>query len=414
MDGFSVTGMYSFNGNVNYRKTYRLRNYYGYQLLEDGSWLRYNQEGREDLDSPQDRLEYYVDDLRGLNRSHYYEFKANYNNSFGKHNVSAIGLFSRRESRSVTDFTHYEENWVGRATYNYDERFLFEASVAHTGSEKFAPGLRFGTFPAFAAGWVISNENFWKNNVSWWNYAKAKYSWGKVGSDSGIARWLYVSEYSDAGGGIGFGYPEINYNFINEGNIPVTDATWEDAIKQNLGIELGFFENMFTLNLDLFNERRLNILQTRRSVPSWVGVSGIQGNIGETKGHGFELELGVYKTLLNGITIMGGLTVTGQESRLVYYDESDVVPYNLKAEDKPVEVAQRMGYYTPTHVIQDDGFYQSFDELFMYPLAAAPRPPIVGDFKYLDFNGDGIVDDQDRIVTKNPFVPSLFILPILV
>ena len=89
---------------------------------------------------------------------------------------------------------------------------------------------------------------------------------------------------------------------------------------------------------------------------------------------------------------------------MVSYDEPDAKPENVSVEGKPVGVAQRMGYYTPASAIQDAGFYQSFDELFIWPLASGPKP-IVGDFKYIDYNGDGVVNDLDRIVPRNPYVP---------
>ncbi|MDZ7737838.1 MAG: TonB-dependent receptor [Bacteroidales bacterium] len=407
-EGLSASVGYSYTGNVQYRQIFFLSDYMAYNLNPaDSTWTRYDFNGNVNYDKPQPKLDVSNDEsLQGTFRSHYYNAQLNYDRSFGNHNVSAIGLFSRRQAQYSANFPSYEENWVGRATYNYDGRYLFEASVAHTGSEKFAPGLRFGTFPSFSAGWVLSEEDFFRQAVPWANYFKVRASWGKVGSDAGIARWLYLSEYTNTGGAQGFGYPMNWYPFISEGAIPVTDATWEEAIKRNIGIETGFFRNLITLNVDVYNESRVGILQSRRSVPSWVGVSSIMGNLGETKAHGIEIDLGVNKTFANGMFFRLHGILSANESRVVFFDESPTVPENLKAEGKPVGLAQRMNYYTPTMGIQNTGFYQDFEELFMYPLASGPQP-IVGDFRYLDYNGDGVVNSQDRVVSTHPFVPEL-------
>ncbi len=404
--GLSIQANYSINSTFGYRQNFPLSQYYGFYLNpSDSTWTRYHQDAGIDNETPQPKLTVTSNEnLTGASRSHYYRIQTNYGRTFGKHRVSGLGVFARRIARGTSSFPTYQEDWVGRATYSYAEKYMFEASISHTGSEKFAPGLRFGTFPSFAVGWLASEESWFKEALPWVNYFKPRYSWGMVGSDSGIARWLYISEYTAASGGVSFGFPLQSYSYIQEGTIPVTDATWETAIKQNIGIEMAFFRNQITLNVDLFNERREDILQTRRSVPSWVGVSSISGNIGETKSHGFEVELGWNKTFLNGFGVFGRFNFSGAESRVIYYDESANVPFHLKAEGKPVGIAQRMGYYTPATGVLNPGYYQDFDELFMWPVAGG-RSPIVGDLKYVDFNGDGAVNSLDRVVSENPFVP---------
>jgi len=410
-EGLKASAFYSFNNSNEYMKSYPLDYLFGYYLNPaDSTWSRYTNWQALDPDTPQPKLITSRNEtLSGSNRSVYYKGQLDYARSFGRHNVTAVGVFSRRQSRytssSVSYFPSFEEHWVARATYNYNEKYLFETSVAYTGSEKFAPGLRFGTFPSFALGWVGSEENFWKNKMPWFNYFKTRFSWGMVGSDAGIARWLYISEYTNGSDTQGFGYPVNWYPSIQEGTIPVTDATWETAVKANLGFEMGFFQNKVTLNVDLYDEHRNDILQVRRSVPSWVGVSSISGNSGETKAHGVEVELGYNHSFSRDFTIQLRGIMSANESRVVSYDEPDAKPQNVSVEGKPVGVAQRMSGYTPLSAIQDGGFYQDFDELFMWPLASGPSP-IVGDFKYIDYNGDGFVNDLDRIVPNNPYVPA--------
>ncbi|MFC6859559.1 SusC/RagA family TonB-linked outer membrane protein [Zunongwangia atlantica] len=408
--GLSANILYSYNTLQQYRKYYRLPLYFGYFLNpQTQEWSRYDNWGTEDLDTPQPPLNISeTENISDAYRSHFYQGQLNYNRSFGKHNFGLTGVFTRRESRAISDFTHYEENWIGRGTYNYDQRYFLEASITHSGSEKFAPGLRFGTFPAFAGGWTISNESFYKDSKAstFMDFVKLRGSYGVVGSDAGIDRWLYISEFTDGDQTIGFGNPIQYYPVINEGNIPVTDATWEEATKSNVAVDLGFFDSAVTLSVDLFDERRTGVLQSRQSVPSYIGVSGISGNLGETKSHGMEVQLGFNKAINDNWVVYGSANIAWSENRVVYYDEPASRPFHLKAEGKPVEIARRLGWYTPGTGVMDNGFYQNFDQLFMYPRASGGSP-IVGDLAFMDFNGDGVVDQQDRIVSEYPIVPEL-------
>jgi TonB-linked SusC/RagA family outer membrane protein len=404
--GLSASGTFSYNNYVRFDELDWVAHepgiMFGYYLNPlDSSWTRYDGDGKLDMDTPQPKLNIAEETLDEASRSIYYKAQLDYIRSYGNHNVTALGVFSRRESRAIVDFPHYEENWVGRATYNYKEKYFIEGSLALTGSEKFAPGLRFGLFPSMATGWTISQENFFKTALPWANLFKLKYSWGKVGSDLGIARWLYISEYANNGYAATFGYPSIYYPTIAEGKIPVTNATWETAAKQNLGFEMGLWNNLVTVNFDLFDEKRENILQDRRSVPTWLGQSGISGNYGKTKVHGFEVEVGVNKTFTNELQLYFTGYLSGQESRVVEYDEPAKKPQNLSVEGKPVEIASSLSWSSG---VQVEGLYQNIDELFMSSTASGVKPGL-GDQYFLDFNGDGQVDDQDKICPVQPNAP---------
>lgn len=403
--GLAVSGLFSYNNSAIYRQEYSLPAFYAYYLnSETKEWTRHHGEGELDYNTPPPNMRVLNDQIFMSARSFYYQGRVNYARTFNKvHNVTAMGLFSRRKSQGTSDFPHYEENWVGRATYDYDTRYLFEASVSHTGSEKFAPGLRFGTFPSFAGGWNVSNERFFEPAKDIINNLKLRYSWGQVGNDGGIARWLYRSEYSEDGGNAIFGYPTLSYPFISEGPIPVTNATWEKASLRDLGIEMGLFNNFITLEVDLFDEYRSNMLQSRNRVPSWVGVSSIQSNIGEAKSHGIEVTLGVQHQFANGLHLYFNGSFSGTESRVVYWDESEFIPDHLKAEGKPVSLARRMW----SRGVLDQGYYNNFDDLFLYP-QRVDKKPIVGDLKYIDFDGNGLIDAEDGVVGEYPWEPERF------
>ncbi len=407
-EGLSVTGLYSYNSQVRYQKNYDYPNYFGYYLdPETQEWSRYNRyPGSLDYDTPNSPL--VVDNgefIASSLKSHWMQGSLDYNRAFGKHDVSVSGIFQRRQvADGIAVFPSYQESWIGRGTYSYGGKYFLEASVAHSGSEKFAPGLRFGTFPAFAGGWMLSEEEFFDPLKKVLSTFKIRYSWGKVGSDEGIPRWLYRSTYSqDVDTWAVLGFPRVANNIINEGPVPVYDATWEEALKQNLGFEMGFLNGQYTLNVDLYNERRTSVLQTRQSVPAYVGTTDIRQNIGETKSHGIEVELGINKPIGQNMFLWATINMAATENRVVYYDESANVPFNLKAEGKPVDIAQRLGSYTPGTGIVNNGYYQDFEELFMLPTAGGS--PIVGDLKFIDFNGDGNVDEQDYVVSEYPLTP---------
>lgn len=407
--GLNLELRYSYQTFQNYGRNHWTPNFYGYNLQPDGNWQRYTNVGDLDLNTPQGNIG--INPNMGLwdaNRSHDYRVQVDYRQNLENHNFALTGVIARRESMGIASFPSFEESWIARGTYNYQSRYFLESSVAHTGSEKFAQRYRFGTFPSFGAGWMITNEDFMRNldSMSWINHLKLRYSWGEIGSDAGIPRWLFSTSYG-SGGTTPFGFPlQSSTTLIQEAAVPVTDATWETAIKQNLGLEMGFFNNQITLNVDVYNELRKDILQTRNSIPTWMGTSSpVSGNLGEAKAHGIEIELGLNQTFGNGLNLYVDGHFSAFESRVTYWDETDNIPFHLKVEGKPVDLARRMDYFTPTSGVEVVGFYQNFDELFMYPRASG-TPPIVGDHKYLDFNGDGVVDGQDRLVAEAPFVPD--------
>lgn len=402
-EGLSVAGTYSYNNDALYRQQFSAGNYYAYYLdPETLEWSRYYGEASYDMNTPQAPLSPGNDFVFQSGRSHYYLGRVNFNRTFNDiHAVTAVGIFSRRQAQGLAGFPRYEENWVARGTYNYDRRYFFESSIAHSGSEKFAPGLRFGTFPSFSGGWTLSNEEFFEPVSDIMNRLRFRYSLGWVGSDAGIPRWLYQTEYSEVGGSAVFGFPSQSYGFIGEGPVPVPDATWETARLQNLGVEMSFLNNFITLEVDLFNERRTDMLQTRQRVPSYVGVSQIRGNIGETKSHGIEVQLGVQHQFGNGLFLFFDGNIAANESRVVFWDESEFMPDHLKAEGKSVDFAARGAW---GRGIMDAGYYQDFDELFMYPQVTGGNP-VLGDLKFIDYDGDGSVGPLDRVVASDPIQP---------
>lgn len=339
--------------------------------------------------------------LSGYVRDLYYEVSTFYANKWGNHDFSGLGLFNRRELYIGNSFPRYEEAWVGRITYGYANKYLTEFNAAYTGSEKFAPGKRFGFFPSFALGWVASEEEFYKN-MSWLDFIpkmKIRYSYGQVGSDRGASSFTYITDYSSAraaifGNTLGYAYGPLYY----EGQAANVNATWETSTKQNLGFEIGLLSKL-NIQIDFFDEQRTGILMNRsNTTPVWFGQGATDANIGETKSHGYEIEA-EWKDYINknfSYFLRAGFSF--QENRVIYRDD----PVNRLTYQK--NAGKQIGYDSR---LLYDGFYNSWDDVYSYPASVwenSARQP--GDMLYADFNGDGIIDDNDKVPLELNSIPA--------
>ena len=321
----------------------------------------------------------------GYYRDLYYEASVNYARTFGKHSISGLGLFNRQEKNQETNFPYYNEAWVGRATYDFDRKYLFEFNIGYTGSERFAPANRFGTFPSIAIGWVVSEENFFKAAVPWVNRLKLRYSDGYVGSDYARSRWLYTSSYyKDARG------------YIREDLGANTRAQWERAHKRDLGIEIGLFKNLITLNVDLFDEYRDKMLLTPKSVTFLVGNSFKELNLGKMKKHGIEAELEFRKTVNPNFTYFIRGMFSANENRVLFKDDEPYAPEHRKQEGKPLTsmmFAEAGVEGTEINGVQltGTGYYTTIDDIHNNVSPIALNLLRVGDYKFLDFDADGAV-----------------------
>lgn len=222
------------------------------------------------------------------------EFQLNYARRFGKHDVTAMALYNQNDYRYQADLAERYQGLVGRATYGYDDRYLAEVNFGYNGSENFRKGKRFGFFPSFSVGWRISNEEFMAGTQNWLNNLKLRASYGEVGNDiykvnNVKQRFLYEEKWTQLGNAYRFG--TTGFTGIYEGQYPNYDITWERARKYNVGLEFGLWNGLLSGNIDLFYEKRTDILTSYQTRPQWVGVTMAPGNLGETKNAGYEIEL---------------------------------------------------------------------------------------------------------------------------
>ncbi len=341
--------------------------------------------------------------LYGYNRRLNYRFQTDYKRRFGDHNVSASAIFLRQKDQGRGGYPAKREEWIGRVTYNYKKRYLLEASGNYSGSEQFAPGLRFGFFPAAGAGWVISEEPVIKKiTKDWLDFFKVNYSYGVVGNDNvGNNRFLYLQAF-DTAGNIQFGYENLTPygpQYL-EGTIANPNATWETSTQQNLKFSLEAFKG-FSAELDLYKQDRVDILTERITVPSYVGFQNNPlANIGVTKSRGYELTLGWNSTLGAEFDYYVNLGTAFNENRVLFRDDPRLTPNYQKNAGKPIGWQSRL---------INGGFYGSLDDIFNGPtqsVGAAQSALVPGDLMFVDFNGDGITDSNDRVAMQDLFYPA--------
>ncbi len=308
----------------------------------------------------------------------YWEASLNYARKFARaHNVTALALFNQRQGISGVQFPRRSEALVGRVTYDYKGIYLFEANVGYTGSEQFSPKNRFGFFPSLAFGFVPSKLKGWKRAMPFWSTMKLRYSDGLVGSDASSATWLYYSSFSKEKG------------LIFEDQMANATARWETAHKRDLGIEMGWWKDALTLQVDLFDEQRRDMLVTPVESPL-VGITSKDVNTGRMKKHGFEVEAKYRRTLPSTLYYEIGAMFGMNENRIINYEDAISTPEYQKYAGKPYEAAR-----TGMDRI-DSGYYATIDEIHGYPnVLGTVQRLYPGTYKLLDYNGDGSLTSQD-------------------
>ena len=338
-----------------------------------------------------------------------FEASALYERTFdNKHAVSAMFLFNMRQhslnspASYIYAFPYKNIGIAGRATYSFDSRYFAEFNFGYNGSENFSPKKRFGFFPSFAVGYIISNEKFWEALTPKWSLLKLKASYGEIGNDQigGDRRFAFNTEMINGTTGFIWGTKfDINHlgNGISTG-VPGNDhVTWEKAIKKNVGIELGFLNNSLTINADYFYEQRSGIYILQQSVPSVVGNNVQQYvNLGKMRNQGFDISAEYNKQFGEWFVSARG-NFTYNRNRKEYDDKpTPIWPYQSEA---GFAYLQQRGFIAL-------GLFESEDDIANSPTQTfgSVRP---GDIKYKDINGDNIIDAYDKVAIGYSYIPEI-------
>lgn len=325
-----------------------------------------------------------------------YSVQLNYANSFGLHNVGAMGNFSREEYSIGSRLPTYRENWVFRTTYDFDRRYMLEYNGAYNGSEIFSPENRFAFFQSGAVGWMFSEEPFIKNlDWTWMDMLKFRASYGQIGDDNINGRWLFMDTW-EYGGAFNHGLTGVNsskspYQWYYESQVGNPSLQWEISTKLDIAADYSLFGGVISGSLDYFKENRSNILLSgdRRAVPSYFGVNAPTANLGEVDTKGFEIEVRWNKPINRDWRLWGNVFYTRATSKVIEADDPILKPEYQKAANKAIGQ-----YYS--HV--DYGYYNTWDELYgSTGHDALNETRIPGNYIILDYDADGIITEFDNI-----------------
>ena len=305
-------------------------------------------------------------------------------------------------------------NYFGRVAYNFQEKYLLEFLWRYDGSYMFPEDTRWGFFPGVLAGWVISEENFWKDNISFMDYLKIRGSWGQMGNDQ-----IYYD--ANRNGNIDGNEPLLEYQYLStygfdsyiiggqevktlfETRVPNNSITWEVANNANFGIEGQMLEGKIFFEFDYFINKRTNILWPKYgSVPESTGMTLPPQNIGEVKNQGYDFNVG-YNGQVGEVRFSASVNGGYAKNEILFWDEAPGAPAWQRTTGKPM--------YTYM-LYQYDGVFATQEEVDANPIdySALTNTLRPGDMKYKDLYGpdgvpDGKITPDDQIrtdYTSNP------------
>lgn len=358
---------------------------------------------------------------QGKARDWYLEGSFNYSRVFGKHTVNALMLYNQSKQYyysniSYPDVPRSYVGLVGRVTYDYANRYMAEFNIGYNGSENFAPGRRFGTFPAGSIGWIISEEKFWKPISKIASFFKLRASWGLVGNDKTLdkIRFMYLADpyitgsyglvnnmsnwadtygylFGNAQSGTVQGTSSIAGAYESIKNNP--DIGWEKAFKQDYGFDLYFFGDRFKTTFDYYREHRTDILVRDATVPSSIGFTMPYTNAGETKAWGWELSLGYNDKIGKNFRFWGKLNLSYNQNEIIEMKEEPQKNDYMLAKGHRIGARSMYKFWKYYEGEQTKAEYeQTFGTPFPQQRITNLQP---GDCVYVDLDGDGKIDPND-------------------
>lgn len=365
-----------------------------------------------------------------------YQGILNYSRSFGKSDVAFTGVVESRNVKTESfsaqrinynlaideldfggpapaDATNSGSSsgqkslgYMYRVDYAFDKKYLLQAVGRYDGSYLFAPGHRFGFFPAFSAGWVISQEPFMKN-FTWINFLKIRGSYGEVGAypriNGGIQTYNYLSAYNLLGNSAVLGGSATQG--LREGTTGNPDITWERSAKSNIGFETTLWHDLLSIEADYFYEKRSNMLiQSTDVTPGEYGQKLGLKNLGIMANRGVEVTLRSSHRFENGLRVDVNGTFTYVHNTLLAINENPTIYNNpnRRQTGRPYNTQfglQAIGYFTPDEFVDP-----TLANPVLKPGIPVPSYGFVhpGDIQYVDQNGDGKIDVNDQTVIGHP------------
>lgn len=365
-----------------------------------------------------------------------YQAYLNYKNDFGKNHVTGL-VVAEAQNNKWNDFSAYRDHFavnldelnlgpsnkdnfnnsgidstgsqfglVYQLGYNYDGKYLLQVTGRYDGHYYFAPGHRWGFFPAFSAGWVLSEEKFIKL-PSFINFLKIRGSWGKSGNLAGTS-FQYLNGYDLRGPVYAFGSGSlVQGSYIPHESNP--NITWEISKQADVGLDAHFWNDLLTVNLDYFHEKRIGmLLPPAVTVPIEYGLPLSQENAGIMSNHGFEATIDANSIQLGGVNIGLSGTFSYAKNKMLQIFETSATHDNPnrsrtgRAYNTPFGL-HALGLFTTSDDKNGDGIIDSKDGYNVKQFGTL-HP---GDIKYADINGDGVINQDDNVPIGYPNTPEI-------
>jgi len=382
--------------------------------LNDGGPSSVGTTGREYLD--------YTPGDKDQNNTYYGELAVNYAQHFDKHEVS--GMLIGIMQNSIISYYHLADNTQesleaslprrnlgvsGRFSYNYDSRYLMEFNFGYNGSERFADSHRWGFFPSIAGGWVISNESFFKPLKSKISNLKLRASYGLVGNDAigdQNARFFYMSDVNLNNDSYGSWFG-TNWDYFRPGvsisRYANEEIGWEESRQLNLGLDMTAFG--VELTVDAYQQKRDHILMTRSYVPGTMGLqAAMAANVGKAESKGVDLALNYNKAFMNRTWTQLRANFTYATNEATVYDEPVYPSNEWYRSHVGYPVTQEWGYIAERLFVDDDEVANSPSQFFG---SGKESEYGAGDIKYRDVNGDGVINEADKVPIGLPTTPEI-------
>ena len=307
--------------------------------------------------------------------------------------LNTLDASSQKNSSGGTEMIRL--SYFGRLQYNYAGKYLFEANVRRDASSRFPKDSRWGTFPAFSAGWRISEEAFMKN-VDWLSNLKLRLGWGKTGNEELKSNDLYPAVPTYAYGSYMFG--NSLYSTAYESRLVNDQLKWATVTNYELGIDAGFLNNKLTMELSVY-KKKTNDMLLYLPLQGVIGLDAPAQNVGSVENRGFELVLGHNNRI--------GKDWSYNLSLNMGYNKNEII--DMAGTDGPIDngnggtddtqwniegygVSSYYGYVA-------DGLFRTEEELKNGPLRTDNEK--LGDIRYKDLDDDGKITAADRKIIGN-------------
>jgi TonB-linked SusC/RagA family outer membrane protein len=413
---FDVKAAYNTNYTFNKRRTYSTERWTPF-YLSHANGRPLSQVEEPDFDKT---LVYRISGTKGelgynepnsaKGRNWYLEGAFNYNRKFGDHSVGGLLLYNQSKTYYPSTYPMNPTGYVGlvsRVSYNFQKKYMAEFNAGYNGSENFAPGLRYGFFPAGSIGWVVTEEDFMSSQKVV-DYLKLRASVGLVGNDQiGGKRYMYLPDsYKVNQAGYNFGYDNPqNIQSATEDLLSNPYVTWETALKKNVGVDVAFLNNRLRLAADLFHDIRNDILITRKVIPGVMAFSSSTlppVNMGEVENKGYEIEI-KWNDKIREFRYWIEPNISFARNKIIFMDE--IPPTEPYQAETGRSTNSLLGYLTEGFYSEDD-FADLSNNVLKDGLPVPANPVYPGDLKYVDVNKDGLISVADMKFIGYPTRPE--------